>query len=385
IFTTSTPRCVQGLTKTCARQKLSKEAQAEINARRREASTKFRTDIDVWKKIDEATENIAAENNKSIQRVQHELHVGRALLHVRQSKASDWNAFCWKKNQENNGDRKSHLTLFLQPLIFLLDGTGKDVLLTLVHDLGEEYVEYRENKLLGRRISTKSKVNNVTLTMKSVESQLNSLNSCTGAEMILFTTCGTTDLPLRGLAFATPGIEDFMPIVMNMDTQDFVTKMEGFAIQGIKGAAKNHQKHISQVRAQIRNEIQKQLREITGHKEVRMQWKLYFQNIIDVYQVKIVGWPDNVPFGNLSQVSSALPDLQALLRKWQSGAIRWEHIDDDELARLREKRNQQLESGEIQDHCCHVCSDKGKSRKKGGATRTKEYKSAETIADSDND
>jgi len=86
------------------------------------------------------------------------------------------------------------------------------------------------------------------------------------------------DLPLRGVAFATEGVEEFIMSVKNVDNQDLISKMEGFAIQGMKGmfphafpwhikfhyltgAAKNHQKHCSDVRAAIRHEIQKGLGE----------------------------------------------------------------------------------------------------------------------------
>jgi len=65
--------------------------------------------------------------------------------------------------------------------------------------------------------------------------QLNSLRCRTGAETILYTTRGSTDLPLRGIAFATEGVDDFMESVMNVDNQEFVSKMEGFAFRGIRG------------------------------------------------------------------------------------------------------------------------------------------------------
>ena len=56
---------------------------------------------------------------------------------------------------------------------------------------------------------------------------------------MLFTTRGTTDLPLRGVAFATKGVENFLEHALKTDEQDFVGKMEGFAIQGVKGLVFN--------------------------------------------------------------------------------------------------------------------------------------------------
>jgi hypothetical protein len=107
------------------------------------------------------------------------------------------------------------------------------------------------------------------------------LKGRTGVETILYTTRGSTDLPLRGIAFATEGVEEFMSSVMNIDNQDLVSKMEGFAIQGMKGmllsckclllsdwhlllgAAKNYQKRSSEVRSAIRQLITEKLRKFS--------------------------------------------------------------------------------------------------------------------------
>ena len=57
----------------------------------------------------------------------------------------------------------------------------------------------------------------------------------TGVETLLYATCGSTDLPLRAVAFEIEGVKDFMGTVVGMDTLDFISKMEGFAVQGVRG------------------------------------------------------------------------------------------------------------------------------------------------------
>jgi hypothetical protein len=52
---------------------------------------------------------------------------------------------------------------------------------------------------------------------------------------MLYATCGSTDLPLHGVAFTTEGVDEFMSFTMNIDNEDLISKMEGFAIQGMKG------------------------------------------------------------------------------------------------------------------------------------------------------
>ena len=52
---------------------------------------------------------------------------------------------------------------------------------------------------------------------------------------MLFTTHGSTDLPMKGVTFATAGVKNFLEAVMKTDPQDFLGKIEGFAVQGVKG------------------------------------------------------------------------------------------------------------------------------------------------------
>jgi hypothetical protein len=52
-----------------------------------------------------------------------------------------------------------------------------------------------------------------------------------------------------------------------------------------------------------------------------MHWANYLRNVVQHYQVVIKGWPANIPFINLSQALSALPDLEMIHQKWKSRAI----------------------------------------------------------------
>jgi len=118
-----------------------------------------------------------------------------------------------------------------------------------------------------------------------------------------------------------------------------------------------------------------------------MHWANYWCNIVQWYLVIIEGWPDNIPFVNLSSVSSALRDLEMLLCKWQSHAIYWRCLNEDEYQALLEECNKKLESGEITEDCHQTRSDKGKKRVRalGGSQGEKAYKSAEMVISDDKD
>jgi len=117
-----------------------------------------------------------------------------------------------------------------------------------------------------------------------------------------------------------------------------------------------------------------------------MQWAHYFRNVVQQYQVVVEGWPNKIPFMNLSQVSSALPDLQMLCNSWDHGMTCWRSLSNEEFEKLRLEHEEKLESGAIIDRRCRTQSDKGAKRRSTATSATahhKQYQSAETIGDSD--
>ncbi|KAG1748017.1 hypothetical protein EDD22DRAFT_785582 [Suillus occidentalis] len=138
---------------------------------------------------------------------------------------------------------------------------------------------------------------------------------------------------------------------MNIDNQDLVSKMEGFSVQGMQGAAKDHQKHSSAIQSAICDKINKALHKsslsilgkITKDLKARMHWAHYWHNVIQWYHVMVEGWPNNILFVNLSSISSPLPDLEMLLCKWQSHVIHWRCIEEVKYEKLLQECNKKLE------------------------------------------
>ncbi|KAG1884472.1 hypothetical protein F4604DRAFT_1878775 [Suillus subluteus] len=353
----TTSRRSQGLSRCRPKVILSKEARALLTSQRRQKSKGFKTALnDAWLHIDETVKTIALSHHKSIRRVANDLYMGRGGLRFKCSKSNAWNAFCWKKNQEAKDDN-----------------------------------EYEENKLLkskGIRISMKSKINDVTQTLKAIENELNSLKCRTSAETILYTVRGSTNIPLRGIIFATEGVNDFMASVMNIDDQHLVSKMEGFAIQGMRGAAHNYKDCCSEKRALIRQQINRALQEITKVPKATMQWANYWRNVVQRYRVICEGWPTHIPFKNLSEASTSLPELQMLHDMWKNKLISWRLLDEDEYQRLLQEHNENVNTGEIVEPSRRPRSDQGKKRIQPAEEpsiprRKKVYKSLDTIESSD--
>ena len=105
------------------------------------------------------------------------------------------------------------------------------------------------------------------------------------------------------------------------------------------------------------------LGDITKNPTVKMHWKHYWRNIVARYHVVIEGWPDNIPFKNLSEVSSSLPSLESLLRKLEAGKIYWKSISAKEFKEIEAARNAGLEAGTVElPSSRRTRSDKGKKR-----------------------
>ncbi|KAG1813560.1 uncharacterized protein BJ212DRAFT_1300956 [Suillus subaureus] len=298
-----------------------KEAHAALRLEQCTKSLQFKDVLeDTWKQLDDVSKTIATPHHKSC-----------GLLHSKHSKANLWNAFCWGKNQDEEND-----------------GHGKAVLQSLVHEHKSEYLAlskeeqdellteftaWKEMKKTGFCTTTKSKINNITQTLKAVENELKSLH------------CHT-------------GVDNFMDTVMWINNQDLVNKMEGFAIQGMKGSAKKPP----------------EAEECTGDPGTKMQWVHYFCNVIQWYQVVVEVLPDKIPFTNLSQVSSALPDLNMFCDRWDKGTMCWRSLSNTEFEKLCLEHEEKLKSGEIMIIAAALDLTEGQSAA---------CKSIKTIRDSD--
>ena len=128
---------------------------------------------------------------------------------------------------------------------------------------------------------------------------------------------------------------------------------------------------------------------MTGDESARKEWKHYWRNVVKRYQVIIKGWPDNIPFRNLSETSNSLSNLETLYRKWCCGRIYWKKLSSQELQDLDLQRNHQIEQGEAEAPAPRRRrSDFGKKRSRskgtGSSTQKKHRKSRKIISDEEN-
>ena len=99
-------------------------------------------------------------------------------------------------------------------------------------------------------------------------------------EMMLVAVRGASNQTTNSLSFAMEGVSEFLPAGLGIDWQDFASRMEGFAFNGIRGmgpltqtkisfdeeypgAAKNYKQHFNDIRTEICKIIQEKLGEPT--------------------------------------------------------------------------------------------------------------------------
>ncbi len=56
-------------------------------------------------------------------------------------------------------------------------------------------------------------------------------------ESQVFATRNSVDVPLKSISISTPGVQEFMEKTMHIDQTEYLGKMEGYALQGVKGMA----------------------------------------------------------------------------------------------------------------------------------------------------
>lgn len=100
---------------------------------------------------------------------------------------------------------------------------------------------------------------------------------------------------------------------------------------------------------------------VTSNREAQMEWKHYWVKVVARYNVVIEGWPDSIPFKNLSTASSPLAVLNTLLQSWQDGMTYWKRLTPAETDKPIHDLKAQ---GEIQEPWpCGIQSDRSKKQK----------------------
>ena len=73
--------------------------------------------------------------------------------------------------------------------------------------------------------------------------------------------------------------------------------------------------------------------QLTGNPDARVRWAAeeYALYVVIRYGLKIVGWPDDVPFANLNRVGGGVATLRRLQRLWDEKSLRFAEATDKDV------------------------------------------------------
>ncbi|KAI0259616.1 hypothetical protein BC834DRAFT_974102 [Gloeopeniophorella convolvens] len=358
------------------RPKLTQTALEDVRARRQEANNAYAESLhalalDIKSKIND----IAAKYKKSYDTVESNLNLGTGRFGKgKHEKASAWHAYQWKlgQNSKENKDASEEVEFAQRPTLRAVEYHA--LTQEEKNEMIKEYEEYRETRRVGEWMTAQSKTNDVVSTLSRVELELANLEARTKAAALLFVVRGDVDHPMKPITFATKGLLQFIDMALGIDTGDFLSRLEGFATHGIKGAANAHAKmNLTLLRQTVNTLITTGLRNVTGDADIDMKWGAgYWHKIVKTHRVIIKCWPPNITFACLTKSCGSIGDLRVLLTEWEEGKTYWAKLTDREFSEEERERNNKIKAGLLPpDKRRKSRNDKGKSREKSRKSSSK--------------
>ncbi|TBU51533.1 hypothetical protein BD310DRAFT_942035 [Dichomitus squalens] len=88
------------------------------------------------------------------------------------------------------------------------------------------------------------------------------------------------------------------------------------------------------VRGRLRTTLNKALQQVTGDRRAKMRYtpEAFRKHVFLCYNVKLAGWPENIPFRNLSSRDApSIPDLWRLIHLAESGVLYFTAVTREEV------------------------------------------------------
>ncbi|KAJ7291855.1 hypothetical protein C8J57DRAFT_999582, partial [Mycena rebaudengoi] len=92
-----------------------------------------------------------------------------------------------------------------------------------------------------------------------------------------------------------------------------------------------------------------------------MNYENYLKAVVLGYKVKLVGWPEVIPFKNLTNIHT-VNIMQILYNTLEDGSCHWVKLSNAELVKSRETYYAKVEAGEIEPRKRKERADKGQKR-----------------------
>ncbi|KAK0235546.1 hypothetical protein EDD85DRAFT_955103 [Armillaria nabsnona] len=262
-----------------------------------------------------------------------------------QQAVSDIQAKILYQVKENNEERPVGERLRLEQLQELVKTDPRCDELTdrELQSLKEEIYAKCLDKQQGAQVSHKGAADNYRHTADLIESALIGLGHRTGAHGFAVLSQGSVDDTMAPCLLQIPGSTAFPTTSIKVDPTDFVHQFELFSCTVDDKAHKDQ----ASIRKDMTQLISDGLEAITHVKGVNMNYQNYEKSLVMHHGIKLVGWPEQIPFGSPSNIS-----------------CRWTRLDETEMEELTESIVSCEVSGEVVGKKRKEWSDKGGLHKK---------------------
>ncbi|KIK10579.1 hypothetical protein PISMIDRAFT_20261 [Pisolithus microcarpus 441] len=229
--------------------------------------------------------------------------------------------------------------------------------------------EHRDTKTHGIRANNVAAARDVLVTTDKIAKELNSLRNCTGIYATLLVTRGHINDSIQSTWTTTDNSAEFWEDVFGHQIADVARQYKQWACTQNQDLVERDS--LGSLRKQITKAISSGLEKITHKKNIVMNYHNYETAIVEMYGVRLVGWPEGVKFANPSVISTVV-EARKLRDALRSGSCFWKRLSKNELDLFVTELNSRRVAGDTVRKPRKKRSDAGITRKRKAPIGSKE-------------
>ncbi|KAK7434317.1 hypothetical protein VKT23_020267 [Stygiomarasmius scandens] len=336
----------------------------------------------------ERIEKIAEECGISSTKVRETLGFSSKIKSRR--KNNDWNTLVKAKGKEVNADRDVGDKLKVPDIAALVKNDKELMALRddpeAMMELKNALEEDEDREATATRISKKAIAARVKRALDQAQQHFDHTADATDMSGFGIMSRSRFDQTIAAGFVGVGPVDDFLRSHFKVGIWQFVHLWESFSVQqnmlGAKGLSS------TQMTTMAVKLIREGLQIATGINNVKMNYINYRTDIVSRYKVKIVDWPEEIPFKSPSDMCAE--DAKAIYHLWKSGVAHWERLTSTEYKRHMRAIERDEANGVQVRVPRQSRSDKGKKRKprvngaQSGDAEEDDIDESDSDGDSDN-
>ncbi|EGN96036.1 hypothetical protein SERLA73DRAFT_59238, partial [Serpula lacrymans var. lacrymans S7.3] len=235
-------------------------------------------------------------------------------------------------------------------------------------ELCNHFLEQCKVKITGSHANNTAVARDMMLTAERIGREFDNLALRTGAYGCFFLTCGHIYNTGTTTWYGSDNLMDFWEDIIGRDPDELAMLFEQWACS-------QNQNNLANCRQQCTRLCGSGLRNLLKRK-TKMVYKQYDQSIVATHGVKIIGWPEDVPFVNPSAIGT-MAEIHKLQDAWKTGTCHWVKLSSAQLQEHKKQLDARLRSGEVTRKKRKKHSDAGLPRKRCQVARCDENEGIE--------